>query len=151
MTFLAFAEGSIQLVPDFSMLIHVVFILVMIWILNRTFFRPINRVLASREKVRRGGPTEAEEILQRVEKKREKYKAALLEARTEGYEVIEKERNQAVEQRQAKINEVKTEVEQMVAVEKEELAKQTAEAKAAIAEEAEKMADNISSKILKTA
>lgn len=150
MVFLAFAQ-SIQLLPDFSMLIHIALILIMIWILNRTFFRPINRVIKEREKAEGGRFTEAEEILKNVEAKREKYKTKMLEARSEGYELIEKERNEAVEQRQAKISAVKDEVEQMVANEKEELLKQTVEAKAIIAKEAEVMADKISSNILKAA
>lgn len=148
MFFLAFAE-SIQLVPDFSMFIHIALILIMIWILNRTFFRPINRVLEVREKSQGGGFTEAEEILQEVEAKRERYKTTLLEARTKGYELIEKERRQAVSQRQDKINTVKKEIDQEIAGEKDRLARQIAEAKTVIAEEAEKMAENISSKILK--
>jgi F-type H+-transporting ATPase subunit b len=150
MVFLAFAEG-IQLLPDFSLFIHIALILLMIWILNRTFFRPINRVIEAREKNEGRRFTEAEEILQKVEAKREKYKTTMLEARSEGYELIEKERNEAVEQRQLKVSAAKDEVEQMVANEKEELLKQTAEAKAVIAKEAEVMADKISATILKAA
>lgn len=150
MVFLAFAEG-IQLLPDFSMFIHIALILIMIWILNRTFFRPINRVIEAREKNEGGRSSEAQKILKNVEAKREKYKSTMLEARSESYEMIEKERNEAVEQRQLKISAAKDEVEQMVANEKEELLKQTAEAKAIIAKEAEVMADKISATILKAA
>jgi F0F1-type ATP synthase membrane subunit b/b' len=52
MFFLAFAD--IQLVPDGTILIHIALILLMIWLLNRTFFRPINRVIAAREKNKGG-------------------------------------------------------------------------------------------------
>ena len=84
MFFQALAAG-IQLVPDFSMFIHIALILIMIWILNRTFFRPINSVIKSRDKNKGGRSIEAQEILKKVEAKKEKYKTAMLKARTEGY------------------------------------------------------------------
>ena len=147
MVLLAFAE--INLVPDGTMLIHIALILLMIWTLNRTFFRPINRIIESREKNKGGRFGEAESILQKVGEKQTRYDAAMLEARSKGYELIEKERNQAVARRQSEIEKVKSEVVTSVAREKEELTKQTAEARAVIAEEAEKMAEKISSNLLK--
>ncbi len=152
MVFLAFAEGtSVQLVPDGTLLIHIALILLMIWILNRTFFRPINRIIEAREKHKGGRFGEAEGILRQVGEKQTRYDAALLEARSKGYELIEKERNQAVAARQSEIEKVKSEVANSVAQEKEELTKQTAEARATIAKEAEKMAEKISSNLLKAA
>ncbi len=149
MVFLAFAE--IYLVPDGTMLIHIALILLMIWILNRTFFRPINRVLEAREKHKGGRFGEAAGILRQVGEKQTRYDAALLEARSKGYELIERERSEAVAKRQSEIEQVKSEVAESVAQEKEELARQTAEARAAIAKEAEKMAEKISSNLLKAA
>ena len=124
MVFLAFAE--INLVPDGTMLIHIALILLMIWTLNRTFFRPINRIIESREKNKGGRFGEAESILQKVGEKQTRYDAAMLEARSKGYELIEKERSQAVARRQSEIEKVKSEVVTSVAREKEELTKQTA-------------------------
>ena len=40
----------VQLFPDGTIFIHIALTLIMIWVLNRTFFRPINRVLEPREK-----------------------------------------------------------------------------------------------------
>ncbi len=147
MVFLAFAE--IYLVPDGTMLIHIALILLMIWVLNRTFFRPINRVLEAREKHKGGRFGEAEVILRQVGEKQTRYDAALLEARSKGYELIEKKRNQAVAARQSEIEKVKSEIANNVAHEKEEMVRQTAEARAAIAKEAEQMAEKISSNLLK--
>ncbi|MEZ5427230.1 MAG: hypothetical protein R2747_13255 [Pyrinomonadaceae bacterium] len=153
MVFLAFAAegGGIQLVPDGTMLLHIVMILVMIWILNRTFFRPINKIIESRVKNQGGRYTEAEEILQKVDSKSAEFEAAMLEARSEGYELIEKERSKAVAKREKKMSAVKEEVAQKSAAEFEDLEKQTAAAKSEIATEAEKMAEQISSNILKAA
>ena len=149
MFFLAFAE--IQLVPDGTIFIHIALILLMIWVLNCTFFRPINRVIESREKNKGNRLGEAEEILQSVNEKRLRYEKTMLEARSEGYELIENERNQAVAERQLKIGAVKEEVTQTMTQQKQELELQTVETKASLAVEAEKMAEKISSNILKTA
>jgi F-type H+-transporting ATPase subunit b len=146
MFFLAFAD--VQLVPDGTIFIHIALILLMIWLLNRTFFRPINRVIASREKNKGGRFTEAEDILREVEGKNASYKTSILEARSQSYELIEKERTEALARRQTEIGVIKSETEQTVAREKEELGRQTAEAKEAIAREAEQMAERISSNIL---
>ncbi len=149
MFFLAFAE--VQLVPDGTIFIHIALILLMIWVLNRTFFRPINRVIESREKNKGNRLGEAEEILQSVNEKRLRYEKTMLEARSEGYELIENERNQAVAERQQKVGAVKEEITRTMTQQKQELQLQTVETKASLAVEAEKMAEKISSNILKTA
>ncbi len=146
MFFLAFAE--VQLVPDGTIFIHIALILLMIWLLNRTFFRPINRVIQTREKNKGGRFGEAAEILSRVEEKNSRYQAAILEARSKSYELIEREKAEALAKRQAEIEAVKIETEQTVSKEKEELNRQAAEAKTTIANEAEQMAERISASIL---
>lgn len=152
MVLLAFAEGaSVQLLPDFSMVVHVALVLLMIFVLNRTFFRPINRVIEARLKRESGGFTEAEEILNQVGEKQAQYNAALLEARNEGYELIERERAEALQRREAEVSEVKQQVEQNVAAEKAELERQTDEAKMQIEQEADEMAEKISRNILRAA
>ncbi len=150
MFLLAFAEGSsIQLVPDGTLLIHVALILVMIWVLNRTFFRPVNRIIETREKNKGGRSVEAEEIMRDVESKREKYDLAMRDARTKGYEIIEKERTKALKKKDEKVVAVKASVAESFAKETAELEQQTADARATIKTEAEKLADSISANILK--
>jgi len=146
---LAFQE--VRLVPDGTLIIHIALILLMIWVLNRTFFRPINRVIESRERNKGGRSSEAQEILKNIGEKQSRYDAAMLEARSAGYELIERERNQAIAERQTKIGAVKVEVDQLIARENQELNNQSVTARATIAQEAEKMAERISSNILKQA
>ena len=148
MVLLMFQE--VRLVPDGTMFIHIVLILLMIYVLNRTFFRPINRILESRERNKGGRSVEAQEILKRVGEKQTRYNQAMLQARSAGYELIEKERSAAVLQKQEKISAVKEEVSQKVEREKQALEKQTAEVKVTIAAEAEQIAEKISSNFLKT-
>jgi F-type H+-transporting ATPase subunit b len=141
--------ASIQLLPDGTLLIHIAMILVMIWILNRTFFRPINRVIESREKNKGGHSSEAEALLSQVSEKQEKYNREILEARSHGYELIEKEKAAAIGEREAAIAAVKDEVAQRFAREKEELERQTSAAREVVAKDAVEMAEKISSRILK--
>jgi F-type H+-transporting ATPase subunit b len=150
MVVLAFAEESmIQLVPDGTIVIHIALILLMIWVLNRTFFRPINRVLESRERNKGGHSAEAQGILQQVNEKSAKYDMALREARAEGYQRVESERAAALAKRQAEIEKVKEEVSQTISQEKDSIQKQSEAARATLAAEAQQMAEKISSNILK--
>lgn len=148
MFLLAFAE-SIQLFPDGTLFIHIAMILIMIWVLNRTFFRPINRIIETREKQKGGRGGEAEEILCEVAEKSRSYEQTMLKIRSDSYEMIEKERAEAVERRQQKISEAKAESSRLLEKEKAELRDRVAEAKVEIALEAHRMADKISSNILK--
>jgi F0F1-type ATP synthase membrane subunit b/b' len=149
MVLLAAAE-SIQLFPDGTIFIHIALILLMIWVLNRTFFKPINQVIESRERQKGGHGSEAESILSDVAEKQAKYNKELLAARSEGYELVEKERLAAIAQRQSKIAEAKAETAQVLTTGKQKLEQEAAQARNIIAEEAVVMAEKISANILKS-
>lgn len=148
MVLLAFAEG-VQLVPDGSLIIHIAMVLLMIFILNRTFFRPINRIIESRMKSQGGRYTEAEEILNRVGKKQSDYEENLRQARSEGYEIVESQRNSALQSQQSQIEAVKAETSEKFAQSKTDIDRQTSEARIVIAQQADELADKISANILK--
>ena len=148
MVLLAFAESSIQLFPDGTIFIHIALILIMIYVLNRTFFRPINAILESRERQKGGRGGEAGEILNEVSKKQKEYEAAMLAARNESYELIETERNGAVESFQKTVAEAKAAAAKRIADEKASVKEQVSEAKVALALEANKTADKIAANIL---
>jgi len=147
MFLLAFAE-SVQLVPDGTLFIHIALILLMIYILNRTFFKPINRIIESREK-NKAGISESETLLREVSEKETQYNEAMLGARSKGYELVEQERAEALSAKQEQIGAAKAEVQETLATELSELESQTVKARQTIAAEAEKMADKISSNILR--
>jgi F0F1-type ATP synthase membrane subunit b/b' len=148
MVLLAFAESSIQLFPDATILLHIAMILLMIYVLNRTFFRPVNAVLESREKQKGGRGGEAAEILDDVAKKQKEYEAAMLAARNESYELIDKERSAAVDSFQKTVADAKAQAAKRLADEKESIRNQVHEAKVTIALEANKTADKIAANIL---
>ena len=151
MVFLAFAENSIQLVPDGTIFFHIALILVMIWVLNRTLFKPINRILAEREKQTGGRSDGARSILLEADNKVASYEQSLREARSAGYSVIEQTRAQALADRQREIDAVKAEAAKMIEREKSGLQNQVASAQTQLQSEAKVLAERISSNILKQA
>jgi F-type H+-transporting ATPase subunit b len=148
MTFLAFAENSIQLVPDGTLFLHILIILVMVFVLNATLFKPINRILEERERRTRGRSGEAHDILQRVEEKMTRYERTLREARAAGYQLMEQERAAALSERQASLDAVKDEISRSVAEQKETIHEQVEEARSTLDQEARGIAADIGSQIL---
>lgn len=149
MIFLAFAEGSIQLVPDGTIFIHIALILIMIWILNRTLFKPINRILEARDQLINGKSVEAQKITREAEEKSTRYEQSLRESRAESYRAVEETRTRALSLRQQEIDSVKEEVTNKVATEKASLEKQVSQAKTQLESNAQTMAQKIISNILR--
>ena len=145
---LGFAENSIQLVPDGTLILHVFIILVMVYVLNATLFKPINQILASREKRTRGRLTEAEEIMESVGQKLSDYERSLRQARGEAYALTEAQRTEAMKDRQQKLNEMRAQLSQSIAHEKEIIQRQAAEARTTLEAESHRIAREIGSRVL---
>ncbi len=108
---LLLAETSIQLVPDGSILLHIFLILLMIAVLNRTLFQPINRILAEREKKGSGALAEAAEMESKVSLANQQYVAALRTARASGYRLMEEKRGEDIRDREGRLASLKAEIE----------------------------------------
>lgn len=148
MILLAFTENSIQLVPDGTLFVHIALILLMVFLLNQTLFKPINRILEERERRTRGQSGEAREILQRVEERMTNYERTLRETRAEGYRLMEQERAEAMRERQEKLNTVREELDHAVAEQKGAIRSQAEEARTTLSTDARRLAMEISSHIL---
>jgi F-type H+-transporting ATPase subunit b len=144
----AFAENSIQLVPDGTLFLHIAIILVMVVVLNATLFKPINRILEEREKRTRGRSGEAGDILRSVEEKLAHYEQTLRKTRVEGYRLMEQERAVAMNERQSKVSAVREEINRSVAQQKEAVHAQAEEARATLDLEARRIAAEIGEQIL---
>lgn len=145
---LLFLFQEVKLVPDASLFVHIAIILIMIWVLNRTLYRPINRILAEREAQTGGKSGQAAAVLAQVDEKLAAYEKGLRDARGAGYQKMEAVRAEAMAARQAELSAVREEVGGLVAAEKDAIAKQAEEAKTALRSEAAQVASSIKAKIL---
>ena len=145
---LGFAEDSIQLVPDGTLVLHVIILLVMVYLLNITLYKPINQILASREKRTRGRLSEAQEIMQSVTEKTTEYEKSLRQARAEAYAYAEAQRAEAMKARQQRLTEMRAELAASVAQEKREIEQQATQARSALEVESRQIAAEIGSRIL---
>ena len=149
MTFpLGFAENSIQLVPDGTMLLHVLIILGMVFVLNATLFKPINRILAARDRRTRGRLTEAQQILSDVSDKISNYERQLRQARAEAYALAEKERAAALADRQKSVDELRQKLSASTAQEKEVIRRQASQARETLDSESRRLAGEIFARVL---
>jgi F-type H+-transporting ATPase subunit b len=149
MIFLAFAENSIQLVPDASLIVHMIIIFVMVFVLNATLFKPINKILEERERRTRGQGGAAADLIEQIDQGMARYENSLREARSEGYRLLEMQRAAAMQDRQSKLELVRSEIERLVADEKQAIKSQTEEARSSIETNARTLASQIGTRILR--
>ena len=143
------AEASIQLVPDGTLLVHLLLIFLMVFILNRTLLKPINQILAEREKQVTGRLAEAEKLAAETEEKRRKYNEALHDARLSGYRLLEKEKAEGLKQREERLRQQREVMSKEVAAQVEATRKQEESVKQELETQAASMSDMISSQILR--
>lgn len=143
------AEASIQLVPDGTLLLHLFFIALMVFVLNRTLLKPINQILAEREKQIGGRLSEAQMLSAEAEEKVRKYQSALREARADGYKLLEKERTAGLKQKDEKVRQHREELSRTVAQEIQSIQKQQEKVRTELEAQADTMGVLISSQILR--
>ena len=143
------AEASIQLVPDGTLLLHLAFILIMVVVLNRTLLRPINNILAEREKQITGRLDEAQALAVDADEKTKQYNAALRQARAEGYRLLEQERAAGLKDKDEKVRQHREELSRSVAQQLEATKKQQEQVRMELEAQAATMGGLISSQILR--
>lgn len=148
MTVLALSGNAIQLVPDGTLLFHLILVVVMVALLNVTLLKPINRILEERDRRTKGRFNEAQIALKQVDDKLSEYEKALREARAEGYGLLEEQRSAATRVREQELREVKDEVANWIAAEKMSLETDREQAKSNLKAQAGMRAQEISSQIL---
>jgi F-type H+-transporting ATPase subunit b len=143
------AESSIQLVPDGTLLVHLVTVAVMVFILNRTLLKPINEILAERERQVAGRLKEAETLAAETDEKLQKYNAALHDARSDGYHLLEKERAAALKEKDEKVRLYREEMSKNIAAQLDQTRRQEEKVREELESQAAVMGDLISSQILR--
>jgi len=145
---MALAESSIQLVPDGTLLLHLALVVVMVTVLNLTLLKPINKVLEERERRTKGRLGDAQGILASAKEKVRLWEQGLRQARNEGYRLLEKERSDALRERELRLLGLKQELAKLVAEQKAEIQRQEQEARLVLQAEAQRLAALIGSQIL---
>jgi F-type H+-transporting ATPase subunit b len=145
---LGLAGNSIQLVPDGTLILHGLIIIVMVVVLNWTLFRPINLILVERDRRTRGLLREAEQTLARIDQSLRRYEQTLRGARGEGYQLLERQRAEAIRERDRQIASARDLLGKQTATEKEQIRSQAEVARTTLTKEVRRMALRISSQIL---
>ena len=143
------AESSIQLVPDGTMLLHIVIIAIMVAVLNRTLLKPINEILQRRDALLSGRMTEAQVLDAQRTEKLEQYEGAMRAARSEGYQLLEREKMAAMREREQRVAAAKQEIAKEVAAAIEATQEQQAAAQKDLEGRAAELSDLIGAQILK--
>ena len=143
------AEASIQLVPDGTLLVHFVMIIVMVFIVNRTLLRPINKILADREKQIATRLQEAQSLASETQEKLKKYNDALHAARVDGYKLLEKERAEGLKDKDEKVRVYREQLSKEVTAQREATRRQEESVKKELEAQAGVISGLISSQILR--
>lgn len=143
------AEASIQLVPDGTLLLHLLMVAVMVFVLNRTLLKPINQILAERERQVEGRLQEAKMMAAETEEKRKKYNEALHEARVDGYKLLEKERAEGLKQKDEALRLHRDQMSRQVSEEIEKTRRQEESVKKELEAQAGTISSLISTQILR--
>lgn len=143
------AESSIQLVPDGTLLLHLLVIGIMVAVLNRTLLKPINRILKEREELLSGRMSEAATLRATREEKLRAYETALREARSEGYHLLEREKSEALREREVRLSRVRDDMAKLVALKLEDTRTQEEQARRELETKATELSGIIGSQVLR--
>jgi F0F1-type ATP synthase membrane subunit b/b' len=143
------AESSIQLVPDGTLLLHLLVIGIMVAVLNRTLLKPINRILKERDELLSGRMSQAAVLRATRDEKLRAYESALREARSEGYHMLEGEKAEALRGREVQLNRVREEMARLVASENEGTRSQEEQARRELETKASELSELIGSQVLR--
>ncbi|HJY27817.1 MAG TPA: ATP synthase F0 subunit B [Pyrinomonadaceae bacterium] len=142
-------EATIQLVPDGTLLLHLLMVVVMVFILNRTLLKPINRILAEREKQVEGRLQEAQALAAETEHKLKTYNDALHAARVDGYKLLERERAEGLKAKDEKVRVQREQVSREVAAQLDNIKRQEQSVKQELEVQAVSISSLISAQVLR--
>jgi F-type H+-transporting ATPase subunit b len=142
-------EASIQLVPDGTLLVHLLLVAIMVFIMNRTLLKPVNRIFAEREKQIAGRLKEAQMLATETEQKLKRYNDALHAARVEGYKLLESERADALKDKDEKVRLSREQTSREVALQVDNIRRQEQSVKQELETQAASISSLISAQVLR--
>lgn len=134
---------------DGSFLLIFVLVLLLIFVLNATLFKPIIQLLDERDKLGLARSGEAKKLLRDAEERARDYEAKIRAARAEAYHQVENRRRELKQKRQQMLGDVRNEVGTRITAAREEIAQQSELAQKNLAQEAQTIAAAIATQLLK--
>jgi F-type H+-transporting ATPase subunit b len=138
-----------EIFPNWTFIPVVTLLLILVFVLNRLFFRPLGRTLNERHKRIEGAQLEAEQIRAASQGRLEEFDRKMRQGRRESDEHMARITAEAMQERQRIVSEKKSEVEKMLSEARTDIQKRTEEARAKLLALRDKFAILIASRILK--
>ncbi len=138
----------ITVIPDGSTFIQLINFLVLLWILNLVFFKPVRKVLIQRKETIDGLEEGVEKLAQEVVEKDNAFKNGLKEARAKGLKEKEAFIEQASQEEKEIIEKINKQAQAKLAEIKEQVAKETEKARVELENNIKSYAREIGEKIL---
>lgn len=138
-----------EIFPNWTVVPILLVLVILTYLLNRLFFRPLAATLDERHKKIEGAKGEADQIRHTVQARQEEFERLLREARRESDRQIAGMKNQALEEKTALISTRRSEAEQMVEQARNDIRQKTQEAREELKRQAAQFASRIASRILK--
>ena len=137
-----------EIFPNWTVVPILFFVLVLTFILNRTLFRPLGKILEERERRISGARIEAEEIRQASQQKGLEFDKRLREARREADQQVAQVKNAALGEKTQVVTRQRSETEQMLAAAKTEIRTKVEEARLKLEAQTQHLAARIATRIL---
>jgi F-type H+-transporting ATPase subunit b len=138
-----------EIFPNWTTIPIVFFLIVLTFILNRFFFRPLGKILAERNSKITGARKEAEEIRKVSQEKAVAFEQRLRDARREADLEVAKVKNLALDEKNSVVASQRKSTEQMIAEARSDIKQKTEEALIVLEAQADGIAKQIASHILK--
>jgi F0F1-type ATP synthase membrane subunit b/b' len=138
-----------EIFPNWTFIPVVVMLLILGFVLKRTFFQPLARVLAERHKRIEGAQLEAEQIRTASQGRLEEFDRKMREARRESDEHMARITAEATQERQRIVSAKRSEVDKMLGEARTDIQKRREDAREKLLALRDKFAFQIASRILK--
>jgi F-type H+-transporting ATPase subunit b len=138
-----------EIFPNWTFVPIVFFLIVLTFVLNRTYFRPMGKILEERYHRIGGARREAEEIKKASVEKASEFERKLRDARREADQQIAKVKTAALGEKNQVVAQQRSETEKMLQEARADIRAKTEEARRALESQAQSFATRIASRILK--
>lgn len=137
-----------EVFPNWTAIPIVIFLILLTYILNRAFFRPMAKALEERHHRIGGAQKEAEEIRRLSRERIAEFDKRMREMRREADQQMAQAKNEALGEKSSILSVKRTEAEKMIAEGREEIRRKTEEARKTLESESKAFAYQIASQIL---